>query len=403
MSTLSQRLSVFGAGTALAGAAVFGGVPMTPLASTGVAHGVQQDVTLTANILIPPTDPFLIPDFAQSMKFLMDALLKIGPATLPQLIDPNDSVTLQSLLTPSNLYIDTVGTNGPSDMTDVFNQLGLDNIQLATVLGLLGISNPDSDTFGDLLGAGGPLAGLGELHLNTLLAGAGASDATTIAALVDLLGMGDAPITGLVAQLLPGSVTTMGGLFGQLGIAGLQGFLPILGSSHDQSINDFLAMLGFGPTVTVGDLLGTGGMLASVGDMTLGQLLGFDTTTTFGGVLTGMSSNIANPDFVPTDPIGPGNLPFLTLGDLSVTQLLGEVHLNPNDSLADVLGQLPLGLNDQPLGDTSLADFLGQMVDNGPVTNASTISDFLTGAGMGSLTLDDWIGLGGVDISNWFA
>lgn len=399
MTTLSQRLSVLGASTALAGAAVFGGVSMTPLASASLAPSVHQDYTLTAEILFPPdSDYSIIPSFAQSLKFLMDALLKIGPLTLPGVIDPDNNVTLQSLLTPSNLQLDGAT---PSTMTDLFDQLGLDNIQLSTVLGLLGVA--PTDTFGDLLGPGGELAGLGGVTLNTLLGGAGASDATTIDGLVGLLGMDQTPIVTLVGQLLPGGVTTMGGLFEQLGIAGLQGFLPIMGSSTTQSIADFLAMIGFGPTITLGGLLGSGGMLEAVGDMSLGQLLGFDDTTTLGGVLTGMVSNIANPDYNPADPLGPTNMPFLSLGELSVTQLLGEVQLNPTDSLSEVLSQLPLGLNDAPLGDTTLAEFLGLMAPGTTIDSTTTITGFLDGAGMGTLTLDDWLGLGGVDISNWFA
>lgn len=393
MSTLTQRVSVLGASTAVAGAALLGGVPMTQLNTTAHLDRVHHDVGLVG-ILLPPTDPTLIPSFTQSLKFLMDAMLGIGNKTLPGLVDPDGTTTLESLLGGSNLSL----ASGGSSMTDVFNQMGLDDVTLGQVLGLLGIDAPATDTMADLMGAGGALEGIGGLSLNDLLGGLGGmSDVTTVAGLVDALGMGTKTVGDLLGQVGFGSTSTMGDLFTQLGIPGLQGFLPMLGASNTTVVGDFLTTLGLDPsTTTLDDLLnpavaGGGawdGLLSSVGGMTLGTLMGFDATTTLGGVINGLHFDLNGTD--------------TALGDFTFTELLGQIQLNPTDSLATVLGNLPLGLNGATLGDTSLAGLLGVM-DGGTVDDTTTLTAFLTGAQMDQLTLDDWIGLGSaVDISNWF-
>lgn len=383
MSTLTQRVSALGASTAVAGAALLGGVPMTQLDTTGLFHSVQRDLGLVADhVLLPPVDSTIIPDFDQSLKFLMDGMLGIGGKTLPGLIDPDGQTTLQSLLGASGLYIDADGSNAASTMTDVFNQVGLDGITLGQVLGLLGIDNPDVDTLGQLMDTGGALAGIGGLTMDQLLGVVGPDGtATTISSLVTALGMGDKTIIDLGGSLLSGN---MGDMFTNLGIPGLQGFLPLLGMSTTDPVTGLFTTLGMDGTLST--LLGTGGMLSSIGDMTLGKLLGIqDGAMTLGSVLGDM-------DFDGTK-----------LGDMTMTALLGEVQLDPTESLSAMLGGLEMGLGGATtLGTSSLADFLGLMAGGDTITNATTLTGFLGGAGLDQLTLDDWMGLGTVDISNWF-
>lgn len=383
MSTLTQKVSAFGASTAVAGAALIGGVPMTQLDTHGLFGTVQRDVGLVG-INLPPTNPALIPDFDQSTKFLLDAMLGIGGKTLPQLLDPNGTTTLESLLGGSGL---TLATTGGSTMTDVFDKLGLDDIQMSSVMGLLGLQPGDS--FGSALGAGGALEGLGSLKLADLiggLAGGGDGSALKIVDLVDAMGMGSQTLSGLLSQAGVGS--SMGDLFTALGIPGLQGFLPLLGLTTTDPVTDLLNGIGMGGSLDT--LLGTGGMLSSIGGMTLGTLLGFDSNTELGTVLGGLQFE---------DPANPGS--YIPLSQFTFTQLLGEIQLNPNDNLATVLGNLPLGLGGADLGATSLAGFLG-VIDGGTVDTNTTVTAFLTGAQMATLDIDHWLGLDGVDISNWY-
>lgn len=401
VSPFTQRVGALAAGAVIAGGTLLGPAPASP-SITAVPNVVQHDIALVdiptpfGTILVPWPNPTLYPDFAQMERFILDAWLGIGPQTLPQFMDPNGTTPLQDLFTGWNGLVGTnfqLGGAAPSNMNYVFDSMGLNNINVEAILTALGLQ--PGDTVADMLSN----MGLDNVTLDEVLTGFGADHTTTLATLIDDWGAGSWTVQQLLGMILPQNTTTMGDLFIALGIGGLRGFLPLLGSSNTQTVDAFLNLLGLNPTtVTLHDLLNdpTGtptsswdGMFSTIGGMTLGQLMGFNDTTTLSAVLNGMLFNLGG---TPTP-----------LGDFTLTELLGQLQITPNESLAEVLGSLPLGTGGaSDLGTTTLADFLGVFAGGMPIDETTTITAFLTGAGLDTQSIDELLGVGDADISNWF-
>jgi hypothetical protein len=403
--------STFAAGTVFAGAAIFGGVPAAPVHTTGLLGTVQHEIQLTsaaddiANAAaMTGTSGPTFPTFQQSMVFLLNNMLGIGTKTPGQLFDPNNTTTLDSLLGGSSLsHSSTIG--------DLFNALGLQNINLSAVL--FGL-NP-SDTLTALMTTG-PLGSLGGLTLNGILTGTGGTGplpdgvATTVLQLVDKVGMGTMTLPELLGMLGIQSGATMDNLFTGLGIGGLEGFLPLMGLAPGTDLVvgiDKLTGGALGATTTLDGLMGSGGLLSTVGTMTLGQLLGVSSTDT-------LATIVGNVHW--TDP---GNASITNLGQVSLADILGWLTLDPSKSIAWNLDQLPMGLGGATtLGASSLASFL-QLLEVNPtgtaadgvthdalVNGTTTVQDFLDSMLTSSngatppvwtpLDILDLLGLGGV-------
>ncbi|HEU4361491.1 MAG TPA: hypothetical protein VFR27_08260, partial [Mycobacterium sp.] len=213
-----------------------------------------------------------------------------------------------------------------------------------------------------------------------------------LAALIDDWGMGSTTVGTLLTELGVGNGITVDGLMTGLNLGQLEGFLPLVGLTPTTPVWSALATLtgsSITSTTTLDNLLGSGGLLASIGAMTLGKLLGFSDVTTISGVLNGLTFNLAG---TPT-----------ALGDFTIAELLGQVQLTPDESLAQMLGSLPLGTGGAAnLGTTTLAGFLSVLDAGNPVTDTTTITEFLDNAGLGTQSIDSLLNLAGVDISNWF-
>lgn len=167
-----------------------------------------------------------------------------------------------------------------------------------------------------------------------------------------------------------------------------------------------------------------------IGNWTLGQILNFNSTTTLqqfvdnlhvnlgvtsdpvGGApsqVSGTSGGPGAPNISEQDPTadngGAGvpaggstsNLP--TLGSENLGSVLTWLNLNPNDTLAQLLNEIMVG--SQPLSSYTLQNALqGLLVDPlaiGPAPSliqaSTTLTDLLTGMGLGSETIDQMLNL----------
>lgn len=405
---------MLGAGGVVGASVLSGGIPMAA-DITELLNVTQRDISLInittpfGTILSPWADPSILPNLQQMERFVLDALLGIGQQTLPEFMDPHGTTTLQTLfdgwgrLTSDNF---TLGGTTPSTMTDVFNAMGLNNIDVSAILPLIGMT--PSETVSSAL----TTAGLDNVTLDDLFNGFNISDSTTLATLVDDLGAGSMTVGTILTDLGVGNGVTLDNLMTGLALTSttnagqLEGFLPLLGLTPTQSVWSALAELSgshITSATTVSSLLDPGtpshtgeGLLGFIGGMTLGKALGFNVSTTVSSVLEGLKFDTPS-----------GTL--TTLGDFTLTQLLGQIQITPGESLSAVLSSLPLGTGDTPsgsvsttLGTTTLASFLGVLDKGHTVDESTTITQFLDNAGMGSQSIDTLLDVQNVDISNWF-
>ncbi|MBS9533859.1 hypothetical protein KIH27_09710 [Mycobacterium sp. M1] len=373
MSTLQPRLtalaSTLAAGSALASAAMIGGVPMTPTHSPlfDKAHHNVGLVNSVADALFPSVT-LNTDTFGGSLQWLLDNELKLGNVTLPNMVDPHSTLTLESLLAGSHL-----GTS--STMTDVFNQLGLDNFKLEPLMTSLGLAPGSSlDTLLDHLG----LANLTVNNLMTDFVGFGTGE--TLAGLVDKIGMGTKTIGDLMGMVGLPATTTVDGLLNQLGVGELSGLLGGLGVGSTTDLGALLSVLGSGTsTLTLDDLLKaaptsgavTGdGVLSKIGDMTLGQMIGLGSATTLADTIND-----------------------LKFGSTTLGSILELVKIGSTTTLGSLLEGLPSG-SSGTLGSDTLGAFLGMLTGGKDTIDATTtMNAFLTDIGMGNLNLDDLLGL----------
>jgi len=266
------KAGVFTAGTALAGAALFGGAAVAPTITSGFSASVQHDYVLTA-------DAF--PTFTESLQTLLNTL-------------------------------------GYGDMGQVLGLLGdnPDGTPIGTgseLSALLAALNPDGATLNDITGdlfstdISGLLGSIGTTSIDSLIGGfiGGAGADTAIGTLLGYFGLGD--------------------------YAGLLN-LPFAGLSPNDTVAELLnSMLGITDTTTLNDLvIGNG---ETLGEATLGGLLGIDGDTSWSAFLDGITlgGTLADPD-------GTG-----TLGDMSLGDLLGSLAggtVTDATTLTDFLGDL---------------------------------------------------------------
>lgn len=389
MSVLQPRVaamaSTFAAGSVVASAALFGGVPMTPLHTGGILDRAQHDIMLASADdaiagIAAGTTSGVITTIKGSMQYLLDDLLGIGTKTPGELV--GGVTTLQQLLVPSGLGVD-------STMTDVFNAVGLQNIQIG---GLLHGLFPNGDSLDQIL----TQAGLANTTLDSLMSSAGLPGSTTIADLVDKLGMGTQTVAQLMTSLgFNPSTVTMGTLMQDLGLGKLEGLLGLVGMTPSGTLGGSLGMMFGGSnftSLTLDDLMHaaptTGavagdGFLSSIGDMTLGGMLGITSGSTLKTVIDGMTWHTAS---------GVSQ----TFGQYTLSDLLGGMHITSATTLAGLLGEMPFGLagNTLPgLGGDTLAQVIGEMMNHGTaITSTFTLADFLDGL-LGTTTIDQLLGL----------
>lgn len=394
---ITTVVGMFTASNVVAGSVLLGGTLMTPdiTGPLDIAHRNVKLVDITGafgTFLVPWPDPTLYPTLGQMEKFVLDAFLGIGQQTLPKFMDPNGTTPLNNLFVEWDKWTgDTLVLGGPmpSNLNDVFNLLGLQNIDVTTLLTSLGLA--PGDEFSVVL----TKLGLDTVTLDQLMTGLNVGDVTTVAALIDNWGMGSNTVGTLLTELGVDNGVTVDGLMTGLGLGQLEGFLPLMGLTTTTPAWSALATL-TGSTITsnttLDTLLGSGGLFGTIGSMTLGQLLGFTDTTTISDVLNGLTFDLGGTS--------------TALGDFTITDLLGQVTWHPGDSLAAILGSLPLGAGGATdLGTTTLAEFL-TVIDGGiQVTDTTTITEFLESipnANLGTTPIDTLLGLDSVDISNWF-
>lgn len=262
------KAGALAAGTALAGAALFGGTAVAPTVATGFAASVQHDVTLNA-----------FPTFTDSLQSLLDTL-------------------------------------GFGTMGNVLGLFGPDITTASDLSALLTALNPDN---------------------TSLDAVTGSLFSTDITALLDGVQMGgtslgDAPIDTLIGSFIGGAGANMqiGDLLDVFGLGQYAGLLdlPFAGLSPTDTVAELLnSMLGISGTTSINDLLDANGM----GGTSIGDLLGITPSLGWDDVISG-----------------------LTLGGTLTTP------------------------GTEVLGDMSLADLLGSLMGS-PVTDATTLTDFLSG------------------------
>jgi hypothetical protein len=275
------KAGAFAAGTALAGAAMFGGVSVAPTITASLSASVQHDVTLNA-----------FPTFVDS---------------------------LQTLLNDFDL-----GTMG-----QVLGLFGEGITSSSTLGALLASLNPDGLSLDDVTN------NLFSSDISALLADVQIpiGDGTTTAAL------GEVPIDALIGTFIGGTGAneSIGDVLTALGFGPYVGLLdlPFLDLSPDLTVAQLLNdMLGIDSATTLDSLvIGNG---ETLGEATLGGLFGIDGGTPWDQFLGGLpvGSTIIDPD-------GTGTLGVETLSGL-LTSLLG-VGADPvtdATTLTDFLGDL---------------------------------------------------------------
>lgn len=383
---LTALAGALATGTVVAAAALLGAAPAAAPAPIAV---VAPDLTLTA-----------VPTFEQSLKVLLDTMLGIGDKTLGDLVDPHNDATVEHAL--NGWTVDVGGTATPlglsADVSLLFQALSLDDISFSALLGPV----VPADKLSELLGAGGPLESLGSASLDSLTAGFGGIN-QPLASFLDQSGIGGATVGQIFDGLGYGQGKTMDDLLAGLGWGGnwqrLEGFFPMLGLQPTTGALDGIAKL-TGNTITattsLNDLFGTGGLLEKIGDIHVNTLVGLPDNETLLNLLTGLRWG----DATSTE----------TWGDLTLAQILGWLTFDPSKSLAWNLGNLPISLDGSTdLGTASLGSFLTALMPAdlitgtavGGVDTDTTLGDYLDSLFGSSMTLDGFLGLDGVDISEW--
>lgn len=271
------------AGTALAGAALFGGVAVAPTVTNGITASVQRDYALTA-----------FPTFTESLQTLLDTL---GFGNMGQVL---------------GLFGDGISTT--STLADLLAALNPDDVSLNAITG--GFLGTDLTAV-----------------LNDVQIGG--------------VGLGDVPIDSLIGGFIggAGADTSIGDLLGFFGLGPYAGLLdlPMLGLSPTDTLASLLnEMLGIGATTSINDLLDANGMT----DATIASLLGitpdqlgagwdqFVDGITLGGTLsdpdgTGvlgdetLSALLTSLLGTGADPVGDSTTLTDFLGDLGIFSMFG--------------------------------------------------------------------------------
>lgn len=378
------------AGIAVAGAALFAVPPAAPMHPTGLPYHRAADITLVSGAALDafaalpqPADAV----FNSVLKFFLD-LFGIGQQSVAHALDPTNTTTIESLLNGLDLNVD-------SPLSTVFDDLGLNNFTIASALA--GLGTPTSDTVDQVL----ERLGVASAQLDALFTVVGLNANTTIAQLVNQMSLSDDTVAQFIATLHLGGQAdpNMLQLLESVGLGKLDGLLPLLGMRDNTSLTGVVSMLGADPDkLTLGELLAPAdngavdpdgqGFLSTIGGMTLGQLLGFNSATTFQNVV----DNIAFENG--------------TLGQTTLAELLVSANVDENQKLGDFLSSLQIGPDSSPLGDTSIAEVLDLLLYPpnevrtvaGGVTDISTVQDYLSSIGLDNITVDQFLGLAPPDI-----
>lgn len=464
----------------LAAAGTVATAPSSPAAT--VAH---RDIMLTeAGAAAAPT-------FDQSLQYLLDDMLKTGTKTLPQLLAPNASETLGELLGESSNGTTTVDT--ALHIGSLLDLLGLNNITVNQVMDALNLNT--TKTVDQIL----QQMQLANVDLDQILTPLGVPSTQTLYGLADRFSvlnmtLGEimqkiGPISNPDTQTVQAALQSigMGGFYtawfvpGKGAPSALGANLYTLCSGVDGTVEDALNCITtqYGnadsthPNVklssneTVGYLLthiyqlqpGTqnANFNAPIGDYTLGQGLGFNSTTTVqqfvdklmvnmnvtagqfgGGVSATTGQPVGNPvvttitgdpyrgqttglpfdyctsssscDSTNTTLMGsnvtvvtapsddPGQSTPVALGSQTWGSVLTWLNVPPTESLAQLIDGL--WVNNTQLGDYTVGNMLqGLVVDQaalgstGEVSDSTTVQDFLTAIGFNNMTLDQFLGL----------
>ncbi|MEB3033223.1 hypothetical protein [[Mycobacterium] nativiensis] len=261
------KAGALAAGTALAGAVLFGGTVVAPTITEGLAASVQHDYVLTA---APEQDSFVA-----SLQNLLDAL-KVG----------NMGEVLGTFGT---------GINTSSQLSALLADLNPSGVSLDTATGGL-LSTDISGLLAKVMIAGpnNTAVPLGSVPIDQLLGGF---------------------IGGTGADQSIGSVLTALGLGPYVGLLNL----PMFGLSPSDTVGSLLSsFLGITPNDTLNDLvIGSG---QTLGNATIGGLLGIDSTELAAGWDKFVDGLTVGGTII--DPAGTGLLGDETLGAL-LTELLG--------------------------------------------------------------------------------
>lgn len=274
------KAGALAAGTALAGAALFGGVAAAPTIATGLTGSVQHDYVLTADA----------PTFVDSLQTLLTTLGVGDLGHVLALIDP--SITIGSSSTPGSTVGDLLAALNPNDTT-----------------------------------------------LNAITGGFLSQDLTALLNGVEIGGnpLGSVPIDTLLGGFIggDGANTAMGTLLGYFGLGDFAGLLNLSFLGLPLSANDTLAdvlnnVLGISNTDTLNSLLTENGL----GDATIANLLHIDPTQPWNDVLGGLTlgGTLADPD-------GTGTLGAESLATF-LGGLAGGATVGDSTSLTDFLGDL---------------------------------------------------------------
>lgn len=290
------KAGALAAGTALAGAALFGGVAVAPTIATSLTGSVQHDYVLTT--AADPTDTF--PTFEASLQSLLTAL-KFG--NMGQVLGLfGDDADGKALITTG------------SDLSVLLAALNSKDMSLDTATGHL-LSTPIGNLLSDVMVPTGPgtTAALGAVPIDDLIGGfiGGTGANESIGTIMTALGLGD--FAGLLR-------------------------LSFLGLSPDMTLSSLLnGLLGISSTTTLDSLVIGNGQ--TLGDATIGGLLGIDSTE----LAANWDQFVDNIKLGGTliDPDGTG-----TLGDETLSQLLtsllpaGSDAVGDGTSVTDFLGDL---------------------------------------------------------------
>lgn len=271
------------AGTAFAGAALFGGAVVAPTVTTSLTASMQQEFALTA-----------FPTFTESLQTLLTTL---GFGNMGQVL---------GIFGPD--------INTASELSVLLAALNPDNVSLDTVTG--GLLSTDITAL------------LNDVQIST---GVG----TTAP-------LGDVPIDALIGGFIGGTGAneSIGDVLTQLGLGPYVGLLdlPFAGLSPNDTVASLLdSLLGIDGTTSINDMLGANGM----GDATIAGLLGIDSNQLSANWDLFVDSIKLGGTIM--DPTGTGILGDMSLGDL-LTSLLGTGADPVTDAttLTDFLGGLDL-------------------------------------------------------------
>ncbi|MBS9533858.1 hypothetical protein KIH27_09705 [Mycobacterium sp. M1] len=383
--------------------AVFGG-PEAHAADE--SSGTVQQVAL-ASIEAGPAaadPPATLDPFEQSLKFLLDSM-GIGEKTPVQLFTPG-GLTVGELLNGSSGGGVTVDTG--FHISDTLNLLGLQNITIGEVMTAL--SMPPADTVDQVLSTMQFL----NTKLDMVLHPLGLMSTQTLLGVEEQFGVANITVDQLLSILGFAGNETLGTVWNFWGLP--SGFISLINtglglgcsglsnsSTIDTAIQCITGISGLpggklSGSETLGEVLQADKMPDGrpLADYTLGEALGFNTSTTIRQFVDNLHLNLSG------EPVGPGetvgslnDLP--TLGSTTIGSLMGWANMSPTESLATLIDNFQVG--GVSLGSYTIGDALDHLILNpsalstSGVEDSTLVSDFLNAMGWGTYTIDQMLNL----------